>query len=281
MSGRDIVLTGVPRSGTTLCCQLVGRAADTVALFEPMEVDTLPQARIAAVAAIAGFFEASRDSLRDEGWAWSQQVGGTVPDNPFGEGLQPDGSRRREAERGRIAAGKPLTQRFTLAIKHNAAFAALLPELSLRFEAVAFVRNPMAVLASWQSVDLPVSRGRLPAGERLDPALAARLDAEPDATARQLAIVDWFFSRYAEHLPSERVLAYEDVVAGDGAALGAALGLALPRTPLRGRNANRMYRRDACAKLAERLLRDRGAWRRWYGDRDVEAVMRQLDGGAH
>ena len=38
---RYIALTGLPRSGSTLCCHLVNAAAQAVALFEPMQVHTL------------------------------------------------------------------------------------------------------------------------------------------------------------------------------------------------------------------------------------------------
>src|SRR5690606_38692646 len=143
-------------------------------------------------------------SLLAEGIAWSQQVDGQVPDNPFVSEAGADGRRRHQVTRGLIRPGKPLSDAFTLVVKHNAAFTALLPALAERFDTWAIVRNPLAVLASWYSVELPVTQGRLPAGERLDPALAATLDAEPDVVSRQLRILDWLFSRYAAALPRER-----------------------------------------------------------------------------
>ena len=36
MSGRDLVLTGIPRGGTTLACRLLVFCDDSVALFEPL-----------------------------------------------------------------------------------------------------------------------------------------------------------------------------------------------------------------------------------------------------
>ena len=55
MSGRQLALTGVPRSGTTLCCRLLGMARGTVALVEPMDVAGLPRGREPALAAIEVF----------------------------------------------------------------------------------------------------------------------------------------------------------------------------------------------------------------------------------
>lgn len=280
MNGRDLVLTGVPRSGTTLCCHLLGRARRTVALFEPMEVHLLPREPAAAMAEIEAFFADSRASLTADGSAWSQQVGGRVPDNPFASHRGSDGKRRREAERGRIRLDAPAPAGFSLAIKHNAAFTALLPQLVERFDTCAVVRNPLAVLASWHSVELPVSQGRLPAGEHFDPDLARRLDAEPDRVSRQLLILDWLFERYARCLPPSRVLAYEEVVASGGAALATAFGLELAAQPLAERNASRLYPARVCEALAARLHEDRGAWRSRYGDDDVAALLERMREGA-
>lgn len=280
MSGRNLVLTGVPRSGTTLCCSLLGRAVDAVALFEPMDVATLPVSRKDAQAAVARFFDDSRRSLLADGSAWSQQVAGKVPDNPFANHRGADGQRRREAERGRIVVDKPLSPDFTLVIKHNAAFTALLPELAQQFETCAIVRNPLAVLASWHSVDLPVSHGRLPAGERLDPKLAECLDREPDTVARQLLILDWLFDRYLSSLPSARVIPYERVVSSGAAVLADAYRLTLPTLALDERNASRLYDVDRCSRLLDRLLADRGAWRQCYVDEDIEGLMERMREGA-
>lgn len=279
MSPRNLALTGVPRSGTTLCCRLLGQAAGTVALFEPMDVAALPSARGAALDRIEAFYAEQRVSLASDGSAWSQQVDGRVPDNPFASERTADGQRRREAERGRIRLGAPVAPGFVLAIKHNAAFTALLPELAERFETCAVVRNPLAVLASWHSVDLPVAQGRLPAGEHFDRDLARRLDAEPDPVSRQLLLLDWLFVRYHDCLPQARVLAYEDVVASGGGVLAQAFGVDLAPQALHGRNANRLYSVDTCERLALRLQRDAGAWRTRYGDADVEALLRRMRDG--
>ena len=264
MSGRDIALTGLPRGGTTLACRLLGDCDRTVSLFEPMDVMALPtDDRGAAIDAVADFYRASRASLQARGRAPSKQSGGQVPDNPFGA---PDASGRRPQV---VAPGwidvPPPPPGFTLAVKHNAAFAALLPELATRYETFAIVRSPVAALGSWASVELPVSQGRVPVGERLDPSLAARLDACADLPSRQVLLIDWFFERFSA-LPDAHVLRYEDIVASDGRALFDATGLA-PRTlpRLESRNASRLYPLDRCRTAVDALLAHDGAWRRWYG----------------
>lgn len=280
MTPRDLILTGVPRGGTTLCCDLLGRADDTVALVEPMPVHALPVRAVDAVAEIRAFFQASRASLLAAGVATGQQIDGKGPDNFFDGERDGSGLRVRKAQLGDVRIDKPLSGAFTLVVKHNAAFAALLPALAERFDCVAVVRNPLAVLASWNSVDLPVARGRLPAGERLAPLLAAALDAEPVLLERQLLLLDWLFGRFVHTLPRARIVRYEDVVASGGAALADATGIAVSPQPLRGRNASGLYDVQACERYAARLRGHAGAWRAFYDDAALAGVLDAMRGGA-
>lgn len=280
MNGRNIVLTGVPRSGTTLCCKLLGQATDTVALFEPMPVHELPLQRQDAVEQVREFFATSRRRLLETGEAVSQQIGGQVPDNPFGDARAEGGARFRLAELGNIAIGKPLSTDFTLVVKHNAAFTALLPELGEAFDCYAVIRNPLAVLASWNSVDLPVAMGRMPAGERLDPLLAERLDAEPDLLRRQLCLLDWIYGRFAASVPPENMLRYEQVVGSNARVLGEVTGVAVPPSALVSRNASSLYDPDACRRYAEGLMAQEGAWWHFYDAADVGCALDRMLGSA-
>lgn len=280
MSGRDVALTGIPRGGTTLACRLLGGCADTVSLFEPMDVMALPaQDREAALDAVAGFYRDARRTLVEDGTAPSKQRDGEVPDNPFGA-RGDDGRRAALVQPGRIRVAPPPAG-FTLVVKHNAAFTALLPELARHMDVLAIVRNPVAVLASWHSVDLPVTAGRVPAGEHLDAELRAQLDAVSDVVERQILLLDWFFERYQRHLPPSRVIAYERIVATGGDALSAPLGLR-PAEPmaLASRNANPLYDSPALPAALQALLACDGAWLRHYPRSELEAAATALSRAA-
>lgn len=270
---RDLILTGIPRGGTTLCCDLLGRAADTVALVEPILVHLLPTDHSAAVTEVAAFFQSARKRLLEEGVAPSQQVAGHSPDNFFDSECDASGARLRKASLGDVVVGKPLSAQFNLLIKHNAAFTALLPSLKAQFECVAIVRNPLSVLASWNSVALPVAQGRLPAGERFDAALAARLDAQADVLQRQLILLDWLFTQFVQHLPRSRLVRYEDIIASDGAALATVCGITAPERALQSRNASKLYNLQACQRYAQQLQQCEGAWRSVYSDAQVQQAL--------
>ncbi len=208
------LLSGIPRSGSSLCCRLAGELPDTVALSEPINSSTFAGVATNGEASgrIEDFARQARASVLLEGRAPSIVVDGRVDDDMVVTWPSESGLRERQARRGEIQLRKPLTPDFTLIIKHNALFAALLAELGRAFECVALVRNPVAVLASWQTVDLPVHGGRIPAGERFDEELQASLQKEPDLLRRQIRILNWFFASFQTHLSSDDIIRYEDLV---------------------------------------------------------------------
>jgi len=272
MNPRNIALTGVPRAGTTLACRLLGQCRHSVALFEPMPVLTLPQDHRLALEQVLDFYRSVRTRIAREHTAPSKVRGGTVPDNLYGE-TGSDGTRPLLAHPGELHVAPDLPADFTLTIKHNAAFTALLPDLATQLDTFAIVRNPLAVIASWQSVDIPVQQGRVPAGERLDAGLASRLDASDDVLERQLWVLDWFFRQYRAHLPMQHVLRYEDIVASQGAALYSRIGMDCPAdSTLRAHDP--LSRRDAAAVDAVRraLRAFPGAWRHWYDPAEIDAA---------
>ena len=272
---RTWLLSGVPRSGTSLCCRLAGGLPDTVALSEPIRrkapggMETPSGAR----SRIGEFARQVRERILSERRAPSVQVDGRLDDNRRAARHTGAGLRRLRGEWGEIAIEKALSPRFTLLVKHNALFAALLPRLADDFPVLALVRNPLSVLASWQTVDLPVNRGRLPAGEALDPALRRALERESELLRRQVIILDWFFSRYRDHLAPSDVLRYEDVVESGGASLFRRLGHD-GATPVALASGNEDARRDARALDARlQALRERsGAWTHFYPETECEAL---------
>ena len=280
---RTWLLAGVPRSGTSLCCRLAGHLPGTVALSEPIPPRAFAAARCpeAACEVVGAFADAARAGLLADGRAPSVQVDGRLADGRVAEVPGPDGLRAPVGGLGEIAAGGDLEADFTLLVKHNALFAALLPGLGRRFPIVALVRNPVAVLASWATVDLPARRGRAPMAERFDADLARNLDAAPVVLWRRVALVEWFFARFAAHVPPERILRYEDVVAGGGLPLFRALGVpGAPPEPLGDRNANVLYGAAGTDAALAVLLSGDGAWRRFYAPADLETAAGAIRAGS-
>ena len=221
-----LLLTGLPRSGTTLACALLNTCPDTVALAEPLRLERHGD-RDRAVAEIEAFLAAARRQLREEGRAPSLHVGGIIPDNWAAEPTAAPGRRPSRAERGLVRFTQPLSADFHLIVKHPGEFSALLDLLAPRHPLLALVRDPLAVLASWQTVDFPVGTGHLPVAEAFNPELAALLAGIDRPLARQVALLDWLLRRYLALLGPERILRYEDLTT-DPAAVLARFGVQPP-----------------------------------------------------
>src|SRR5207302_11519895 len=97
---RNVLITGTPRSGTTLLCSLLNKLPDTVALHEPMNVWDFPKCRDASAVAdkIDKFCGETRTSLHEHGFAMSKHVGGQIPDNVAANKVNQRGKRHTNTE---------------------------------------------------------------------------------------------------------------------------------------------------------------------------------------
>lgn len=274
---RNVVLTGLPRSGTTLACHLLNKLPNTVAVLEPFEAGRfaglLPDRGAIANAMENWYGKARRRALR-KGEVTTSHVGGKIPDNPFG--ARGEGVERRQwlASKGRIRVGKELGRDFFLVVKDPPMFTALLPILAERFPTFAMVRNPLAVLASWNSVDIPARQGRVPKAEIYDQDLVHRMSSIDDGLERQLGLLDWWCERFEQFLPSDHIIRYEDLVASGGRALAAVIPAAGGLDePLSERNANEIYDREDVARIGGKLLESEGAYWRFYSRECVEELL--------
>ncbi len=276
MDPPNILLTGTGRSGTTLTCHLLNGLPDTVALFEPMKVKGFAEASGATAIpdVIDEFCAEQRRSIHEHGVATSKQAGGVMPANPYGSKTNETGLRAKSVSKGAVAVDKPLNEDFGLVVKHISAFAAVLPDLVKRFPVFAVVRNPLPVLASWNSIDFNLRNGHIPAAERLDPELRDALAGLEDPLDRQLHIMAWFHGRFRRNLPDASILRYESIVETGGACLDVMRPSAADlREALESRNLNQIYDRDMVVRIGERLLASEGAHWESYPKESVERLL--------
>ncbi len=276
MNPKNIILTGLPRSGTTLSCHLLNQLPNVVALHEPMDIKKLGQGRDGAtlIAAVQEFFHKNRASILSTGAARSKHDGGVIPDNPFSSEQLPNGNRRSLVSRGTIQIDKPLTDDFLLVIKHPMAFTAALEQLQEHFPSYAIVRNPLATLASWNSVAVPVADGHAPAAEQLDLRLREELARLTDKTDRQLHLLSWCFEKYGRLLPRSSVIRYEEIIGTGGGALYPITPQAIKlNQPLASKNLNSLYDREGMLRLGEKLLASDGAYWDFYSRESVIALV--------
>jgi hypothetical protein len=184
------------------------------------------------------------------------------------------GLRGRLFARGEIHVDKPLSHAFTLVVKHNSGFAAVLPRLVRRFAIAAVVRNPLSIISSWQTVPFPVQQGHASLAELLDPALAAALARLDDRVDRQFHLLAWFFRHFRDDLPDGAAVRYEDMVASNGATLAAVVpGAADLTDPLANRNRSSVYDPRTVGALGKRMLDTDGPWWHFYSPDSVRQLL--------
>lgn len=279
----NIILTGIARSGTTLSCYLLNQLPQCVALHEPMNPAELAGLEFPEgfVRRIEEFFAEQRRMLLSTGKALSKARSGEVPDNPFESTASPNQLRASTVTNQQVYFAKSLVEGFRLVIKHPNIFTATLEVLRQKFACFALVRNPLAVLLSWQSIQAPVNQGRIKGAEAFDGHMKRKLASEPCRAERQLIILRWYFSKYELLLPSSHVIKYEDVVKSGGKALvvidPAAASL---NVHLENRNSNPIYNRDQVGELADLLLRDESIYSAFYSRQEVEELCNAWTAGS-
>lgn len=270
--GRTILLTGIPRSGTTLACRLLLTCPGVIALHEPFD-GALFQNRAGALEAIAQEARRIRQQLLERGEAPARSSGSPKTDNNFSSD---SGPRTLVAVRQMVRFDPWPRPGFTLILKQNAEFTLLFPELLSRFTVFALIRHPLAVLASWDTVSIAASRGRIAKSERLQPALAQALEQLPDLMSRRLAILDWYFQQFAL-LPASHVLRYESLIATQGTLLSEITGTPVtPDSGLRNQNDSHLYTPRALEEAYQALTSREGAWMAYYDREAIDTLYHQL-----
>ena len=211
------LVTGIPRSGTTLCCKLLNDLSGLVALHEPVQPSSIHS--VEPVSALRMKLNAIRESILQGESVESGHQGALTFSNPVGE-LAIDGVRKVVAKRGAVTVTPAGSSAFQLVVKQNAMFTALLPELLNFYPVYAIIRNPVDVLLSWLTVDLPVNKGRIPGGERFDENLKLSLNSISLRIERQWFIYRWFLMRFVKAMEGGLVIIrYEDIISSQGACL--------------------------------------------------------------
>ena len=275
-SKRTILITGIPRSGTTLCCHLLNRVPNTIALHEPIPGQSLMNLSAnEAVKAINDFSDYSREQALAESKVQTKQSGGKIPSNPVKES---QGELRREhVSLDHIHVSKTLAPDFALVIKHNALFTSLLNRLTENFACYAIIRNPLATMASWQTVDLPIHDGHVPMGEHFDKDLKSKLFCLSSTIDRQICILRWFFQMFKAHLNRRQVIRYEDIIESKGHVLSVMMGKPCEfDTQLGNQNASTLYQDLDINQLLDRLVMEQDIFTEFYTIDELKALAQEI-----
>lgn len=121
MSRSIKLITGIPRSGTTLCCKLLNHRSDVVALHEPINPSDIPVAYTRSEAVYSIVEQVTHfDRAIEQGLPFTHgDKGGLSIDNPIGDTTK-GGVRQVVAKRGQIQLPAREKNSYDLIIKQNA-----------------------------------------------------------------------------------------------------------------------------------------------------------------
>lgn len=206
---RNVILTGIPRSGTTLAAALVDSLPDCVCLNEPYwQTD----------AKLDGNAERLANWLKDD---FARIRAHLLAEHPVPDRRQEDGKPLTDF----FNAGQPqgkislfiragLTDNFTLAMKHNALYLAALPQLARMkaFTIIALLRHPVDTIASWRRLSLPISSGRMPHAALYWPEVKILTENRDDVLTKQIKLYDLICQRLSALKETIHLVPYETLV---------------------------------------------------------------------
>lgn len=276
----NAILVGPARSGTTLACGLLNKLADVVALDEPFERQRLQslEGPDAFLAIVAEQFTSQRTMIETRGEAESTLSEGGDLANHYATQSAATTLRKRQVALNKMRDVNKVDD-FKLIIKHTLPFTAQLDALTRRYETFVLVRNPLAILASWNSIDAAYREGTIqPYVQPLaDGDLLARLSGIADRIERQVDLLEWHFDQYRPALQHANVVRYEDIVETGGRALAVITVSARKLDEdLESHNTNPLYDRDLIWELKEKLIARRGAIWDFYAPKQVECLFESL-----
>lgn len=264
-SPNNIILSGVPRSGTTLICKLLCECPNVIALNEPFP-GTIFETRQSSLKQINDAFDTIRTNLLTTKKAPLRSKDGIITDNAYSDSKS---NREKLLHRTDVYFEKTLSSDFTLIFNHNAEFTLLLPEIAKLHPFYAVIRNPLDLLSSWNTVNIPVSRGKVAKADRLLPLLSERYNQKETLFEKQVEILDWYFGQY-RNIDQANIIRYEELISSQGKNLQAIIGnIELPIWNLQSKNNNPIYDNSLRNTFLQLLIDRKGSYLHYYSERDL------------
>lgn len=215
-----------------------------------------------------------RHQVLSTGTAPSRNADGRQVMNHF---ARTPGERNLLLKKSDIQIHKNLDENFILGVKHNAIFTLALRELChLKWPLFAIIRNPLAVLGSWNTLEIPVSAGRMKNLGQLEPELHKEVQAQPDLLRKQVLLLDFYFRQYKNFIAEKNILRYERLCSSPSDEISKIAGSAQVFEVERVENLNQssIYPRENFPDYFNALseLPD-AAWRHFYEEAELLELM--------
>jgi len=212
---KNLIITGIPRSGTTLTTAIVDSYENTVGISEPVWQAKWSREmtdRKAYVQCLVKDFSDIRDKVVNGGSIQDRRSpAGLVNTNYYRDVDNAGPGDPRDLE---SISWEGMNSDFILAMKHNAHYTCVLPDLleQTNFAVLAVIRHPVPTILSWRALNIPISRGTMPAAEQFWPEVAEIRQRTDDLLRIQVELYGLFCMRYQLLREKIQLIRYEQLI---------------------------------------------------------------------
>jgi hypothetical protein len=197
MSKNTTLITGIPRSGTSLVLKLIYLDSSNICFSEPTfikEIKAISKSKKDISDNLNKKIIEIRDCIKG-GKPLEFRVGkdDKISDNYFTKACN-NTTRKKTSKFKKIILKKKFSQN-KIFIKNNLLFTSCIAELSKQYKIIAIIRNPISIIQSWQSLDLPISKGVVKSGLKYSSSLK-NISGDEGLLIKQIKIIDWFYNQY-------------------------------------------------------------------------------------
>ncbi len=244
---KNILITGIPRSGTTLLTSLIPQNLQYTIFSEP---EWLKNVRRASNNSL----EFSKELQIQVDFIRKQIMAGKpiqLKVSKYNTGL-PSNYYLRDKQ-GNILSDKTELDviipkqgyNSTFVIKANAQFTSCLNALvdTKIYQIICVIRNPVSAIMSWRSLKIPVSFGNLKIAEKYAEDYEQFTSKSKNLLEKQVLIADWFFKQYTEFNNNITIIRYENLISKTTGELSKVINTQsdLKLSPLSSQNKNKHY----------------------------------------
>lgn len=254
---KNYLITGLPRSGTTLLTSLLSENMEAVTFSEPEWLKEV-RANSNNCKKFSEELDEKLENLRND-----IKQGKPVPIkvSRFNQGLPQNYYHRNN--QGEILTDKkesPVIFPENYAekpfiIKSNAQFTACLDELVRHenYKIICMMRNPISVIMSWRSLDLPVSRGNMKVAEKYYKSFVNEIESD-SLLHKQVLMANWFFKQYTAYQDVVSIIKYETLIENPQKTLGKLISNVKFKCPkLQSKNKNKYYNQEELDNIQEMI----------------------------
>ena len=210
----NFIVTGIPRAGTSLTAALIDNLDGVLCLSEPGFHNELLQSKKTPTDYVRNVNKHLSDirilvensepvlDIRD-------QAG-----NPVTNYYDDHGNRAVSLNPVKDIFGnyKDSSNSLLVGSKHNTHYTSTLEQfVSEGLSVIVVLRHPVPTILSWQRLDLPVSKGELPAARSFWPEIEKISSMSIDTVSKQVMIYNEFCRKYLENLSGIHLVKYEDI----------------------------------------------------------------------